>query len=141
MARHSRKPADSRGRLVRVKNWQAVEVVRGELERKTGRPVTDGAAVDHALVQAAKYVTSGTIITDEMATTLVYHVVRAVTALLPEGGNPEVTWVPRDGDEAGELVLRYGDRQHTLGPLPHFNTFINGLRNVETTIGATQAGN
>ena len=130
MASQAKKPVDRRGRLVRVKNWQAVEVVRTELEQKTGRSVTDGAAVDHALVQAAKYVTSGKIITDEMATMVVYHVVRAVTALLPEGGNPEITWVPRDGDEAGELLLRYGSRQHVLGPLPHFNSFINGLRDV-----------
>ena len=123
---------------MRVKNWQAVEVVRKELERKTGRAVTDGAAVDHALVQAAKYVTRGEIITEEMATMVVYQVVRALLALLPEGDNPEITWVPRDGNEAGELLVRYGSRQHVLGPLPHFNSFINGLRDVERTIGATR---
>ena len=131
MARQAKNPTNSRGRLVRVKNWPAVEVVRKELESKTGRPVTDGAAVDHALVQTAASVASGSVLTDEMATALVYHVVKTVKALLPEQGDPEIVWVPRGVDETGDLVVRCGDRQHVLGPLLHFNTFVNGLREVD----------
>ncbi len=83
------------------------------------------------LTSLRRALTRGSVLTDDMVAALVCHIVLAVEGLPQEAGNPEIVWVPRGVDETGGLVVRCGERQHILGPLPHFNPFVDRLRQMD----------